>query len=72
MDYAEEPSGEMDYEEAPYDQNGDGMEMDDVPVTQEDAWAVVSEKVPPPFVLSPYFVWIFLTRSTRQPRVTYS
>ena len=46
----------MDYEEAPYDQNGEEMEMDDVPVTQEDAWAVVSEKVPPPFVLTTYFV----------------
>jgi hypothetical protein len=49
MDYAEQPAGDqMDYEEAPYDQNGEEMDMDDVPVTQEDAWAVVSEKVPPP------------------------
>jgi DNA-directed RNA polymerase II subunit RPB2 len=43
MDYAEQPAGDqMDYEEAPYDQNGEEMDMDDVPVTQEDAWAVIS------------------------------
>lgn len=42
MDYEEQPAGDqMDYEEAPYDQNGGEMDMDDVPVTQEDAWAVV-------------------------------
>jgi len=44
MDYEEQPAAggdQMDYEEAPYDQNGEEMDMDDVPVTQEDAWAVV-------------------------------
>lgn len=43
MDYEEQPAAgdPMDYEEEEaYDQNG--MDMDDVPVTQEDAWAVVS------------------------------
>ena len=65
MDYAEQPSGDqMDYEEAPYDQNGEEMDMDDVPVTQEDAWAVVREKVPPPFVHNHLLVCIFLTRSS--------
>lgn len=44
MDYEEHAAAggdHMDYEEAPYDQNGEEMDMDDVPVTQEDAWAVV-------------------------------
>lgn len=41
MDYEEQPAGDqMDYEET-YDQNGEEMDMDDVPVTQEDAWSVV-------------------------------
>jgi hypothetical protein len=47
MDYEEQPAvgDPMDYEEEEtYDQNG--MDMDDVPVTQEDAWAVVSSTRP--------------------------
>lgn len=46
MDYEEQQVDQMDYEE---EQNGEEIDMDDVPVTQEDAWAVVCEKIP--FVL---------------------
>jgi hypothetical protein len=45
MDYEEHPAAanqQMDYEEEDYNQNGEEMDMDDVPVTQEDSWAVIS------------------------------
>jgi hypothetical protein len=45
MDYEENSAAaheQMDYEEDVYNQNGEEMDMDDVPVTQEDSWAVIS------------------------------
>ena len=46
MDYdEEEDDNQQQQDEADdvqeYEEEGDGMDMDDMPVTQEDAWAVI-------------------------------
>lgn len=45
MDYEEHAAAahqQMHFEEDVHNQNGEEMDMDDVPVTQEDSWAVIS------------------------------